>query len=96
MFEEKIEQMARELALRIKKSRLQKKLTSEETAEKIGVSVRTYSDIEKGLLRVSFGTVLKALYILDVDLKEVVKNKEEIEKSRVKKTTRIDDSEVDF
>lgn len=96
MFEEKIEQIAKELALRIKKSRLQKKLTSKQTAEKIGISVRTYTDIEKGLLRVSFGTVLKALYVLDVDLNEVIQNKAEIEKSRVKKLPKIDESEVDF
>lgn len=62
----------------IKLARLRRKLTSEQVAERAGISRRTLVSVEKGLPSVAMGTYVQVLFVLGLsnDLLHVAKDDE--------------------
>ena len=60
----------------IKLARLRRKLTTEQVAERAGISRSTLWQVEKGLPSVSLGTYAQVLFVfgLEKDLKEIAKD----------------------
>lgn len=96
MKKEKISLLAKALGAKVKLARLEKKLTAEEMAEKLGISLRTYGSLERGSTGISLGTFLSATVLLDLDLSEIMPPASATLAKRVKKTPSISDDEVDF
>ncbi len=96
MKKEKILLLAKALGAKVKLARLEKKLTAEEMAEKLGISLRTYGNLERGSTGISLGTFLSATILLDLDLSEIMPPSTRKLAKRVKKAPSISDDEVDF
>lgn len=64
------------MGLRMKLTRKELHLTQEDMAEKLGVSVKHYSGIERGVAGVSLETLVNVSNILNVSLDYLVKGDE--------------------
>ncbi|MEE1065967.1 MAG: helix-turn-helix transcriptional regulator [Acutalibacteraceae bacterium] len=64
-----------EMGLRIKKQRKLKKFTQEQMAEQLGISVKHFSEVERGLTGLSIENLIKLSNILDVTIDHIVKGK---------------------
>lgn len=67
----------KKLGKKIKKIRLEKKLTQQKLAEKVGIGLNFLGKIEVAYSKPSFETIIKISQILDVPLKELFDFEEE-------------------
>ena len=62
-----------EMGLRIKQQRKTKKFTQEQMAEQLGISVKHFSEVERGLTGLSVENLIKLSNILDLTIDYIVK-----------------------
>ena len=63
----KLTKMLEEMGGNIKLARLRRKLTTEQVAERAGISRSTLWQVEKGLASVSLGTYAQILFVLGLE-----------------------------
>ena len=63
----KLTKMLEEMGGNIKLARLRRKLTTEQVAERAGISRSTLWQVEKGLASVSLGTYAQVLFVLGLE-----------------------------
>ncbi|WP_417008524.1 helix-turn-helix domain-containing protein [Bacteroides congonensis] len=63
----KLTKMLEEMGENIKLARLRRKLTTEQVAERAGISRSTLWQVEKGLASVSLGTYAQVLFVLGLE-----------------------------
>ena len=63
----KLTQILKEMGENIKLARLRRKLTTEQIAERAGISRSTLWQVEKGLPSVSLGTYAQVLFVLGLE-----------------------------
>jgi len=63
----KLTKILEELGENIKLARLRRKLTTEQVAERAGISRSTLWQVEKGLASVSLGTYAQVLFVLGLE-----------------------------
>ena len=63
----KLTKMLEEMGENIKLARLRRKLTTEQVAERAGLSRSTLWQVEKGLASVSLGTYAQVLFVLGLE-----------------------------
>jgi transcriptional regulator with XRE-family HTH domain len=76
MLQNKTDKIIKEFGENIKLARLRRKLSTEQVAERAGISRRTLYDIERGKPNVSLGNYAKVLFVLGLadDLLNVSKD----------------------
>lgn len=91
-----VQHLAASVGLRVREARQRRRWNAEELAGKLGISERTLRKLEKGNISVSFGSVLSACVLLDVDFTRDVD--EHVMRKRVSRPRAPDiaPSETDF
>ena len=62
-----------DMGLRIKNERIKLKYTQEELAEQLGISVKHFSEVERGLAGLSIENLVKISNVLGVSLDYIIK-----------------------
>jgi len=84
--------LSKSLLKKIKKARLLKDYKQEDIAEKLNVSVPTYSRFERGITKTNYDLIKEVCSILDIDLYELENNRDTV----VEIINQEDEKELDF